>query len=83
MNLQQFSIALSTSNYRLSSEFVKVLFESITGKRRVSMDIEEFLDACIKLKRMRILFKDHDADQDESIEITFEDCLSLLLKLMD
>ncbi|KAF3179283.1 hypothetical protein TWF106_007935 [Orbilia oligospora] len=76
ISYQEYSNALSAFGYRLSPQFVTILFKSYDkrGKNAISFDL--FVQSCISLKRMTEVFKKYDEDRDGYITLSFEQFLT-------
>jgi Ca2+-binding EF-hand superfamily protein len=85
----EFSEALVAFGYRLSPQFVQLLFNTYAkntrargdqGPRENGLSFDLFVQACISLKRMTDVFKRYDDDRDGYItlslyvELTSRDC---------
>lgn len=81
----EFSDALVAFGYRLSPQFVQLLFstyarnvggrgDDVTREKGLSFDL--FVQACISLKRMTDVFKRYDEDRDGYITLSFEEFLT-------
>ncbi|KAI9701676.1 MAG: hypothetical protein M1820_006447 [Bogoriella megaspora] len=68
ISLQEFQEALVAFGYRLSPNFVKLLFGTYDKGRGLSFDL--FVQACISLKRMTDVFKKYDDDRDGYITLS-------------
>ena len=66
----EFSEALVAFGYRLSPQFVTILFRTYDkgGKNAIGFDL--FVQACISLKRMTDVFKKYDEDRDGYITLS-------------
>ncbi|KAJ5197919.1 uncharacterized protein N7498_007036 [Penicillium cinerascens] len=89
ISLQEFEKALVAFGYRLSPQFVSVLFTAFESKTRHmtappkspvtdrnGMSFDLFVQACISLKRMTDVFKRYDEDRDGYITVSFEEFLT-------
>jgi len=85
INFTEFSDALVSFGYRLSPQFVQLLFstfaknvggrgDDVTREKGLSFDL--FVQACISLKRMTDVFKKYDSDRDGYITLSFEEFLT-------
>ncbi|OQD77190.1 hypothetical protein PENDEC_c003G01837 [Penicillium decumbens] len=95
ISLQEFEKALVAFGYRLSPQFVSVLFTAFESKTRQmtaanspvagrsGMSFDLFVQACISLKRMTDVFKRYDDDRDGYITVSFEEFLTEILQLQD
>lgn len=75
INFTEFSDALVAFGYRLSPQFVQLLFNTYAknvgsrgGEKGLSFDL--FVQACISLKRMTDVFKRFDTDRDGYITLS-------------
>lgn len=80
ISLDEFSNALVAFRYRLSPEFVALLFNTYDKRGEGVMSFDLFVQACISLKRMTDVFKKYDDDRDGYITLGFEDFLVEILK---
>ncbi|KAG9734376.1 EF-hand, partial [Aureobasidium melanogenum] len=88
ISFQEFSDALVAFGYRLSPQFVQLLFntfarttrgrgdDSYHGGREKTLSFDLFVQACISLKRMTDVFKKYDDDRDGYITLSFEEFLT-------
>jgi Ca2+-binding EF-hand superfamily protein len=82
ISLSEFTDALVAFRYRLSPQFVELLFRTYDKRQEGVMSFDLFVQACISLKRMTDVFKRYDDDRDGYITLSFEDFLSEILKQM-
>jgi len=82
ISLSEFTDALVAFRYRLSPQFVELLFKTYDKRQEGVMSFDLFVQACISLKRMTDVFKKYDDDRDGYITLSFEDFLSEILKQM-
>ncbi|KAL6868683.1 EF-hand [Trichoderma novae-zelandiae] len=80
ISLPEFTDALIAFRYRLSPQFVELLFRTYDKRGEGVMSFDLFVQACISLKRMTDVFKRYDDDRDGYITLSFEDFLSEILK---
>ncbi|KAF2716696.1 EF-hand [Polychaeton citri CBS 116435] len=90
ISLREFEDALVAFGYRLSPQFVALLFNTYArtstrgrgdeGSRAKSLSFDLFVQACISLKRMTDVFKKYDEDRDGYITLSFEEFLTEILK---
>ncbi|OAA32539.1 peflin [Moelleriella libera RCEF 2490] len=80
ISLQEFTDALIAFRYRLSPQFVQLLFRTYDKRNEGVMSFDLFVQSCISLKRMTDVFKKYDDDRDGFITLSFEDFLSEILK---
>ncbi|KAI2638073.1 EF-hand [Xylaria nigripes] len=80
ISIDEFSNALVAFRYRLSPEFVELLFNTYDKRSEGVMSFDLFVQACISLKRMTDVFKKYDDDRDGYITLGFEDFLVEILK---
>jgi peflin len=80
ISLPEFSNALVAFRYRLSPQFVELLFRTYDKRQEGVMSFDLFVQSCISLKRMTDVFKKYDDDRDGYITLSFEDFLSEILK---
>ncbi|KAI9171353.1 Programmed cell death protein [Paramyrothecium foliicola] len=80
ISLPEFSNALVAFRYRLSPQFVELIFRTYDKRGEGVMSFDLFVQSCISLKRMTDVFKKYDDDRDGYITLSFEDFLSEILK---
>ncbi|KAK4659799.1 hypothetical protein QC762_113600 [Podospora pseudocomata] len=80
ISLEEFKGALVAFRYRLSDQFIKVLFRTYDKRGEGVMSFDLFVQACISLKRMTDVFKKYDEDRDGYITLSFEDFLTEILR---
>ncbi|KAA8893476.1 hypothetical protein FN846DRAFT_978796 [Sphaerosporella brunnea] len=89
ISYSEFQNALAAFGYRLSPQFVQLLFRSYdrrgqdsmpqpAGQNAISFDL--FVQSCISLKRMTEVFKKYDDDRDGYITLSFEEFLTEILR---
>jgi len=66
----EFSDALVAFGYRLSPEYVRLLFQTYDTRGRGTLSFDLFVQACISLKRMTDVFKKYDQDRDGYITLS-------------
>ncbi|KAF2403882.1 EF-hand [Trichodelitschia bisporula] len=71
----EFTEALVAFGYRLSANFVSLLFRTYDRRGEGAMSFDLFVQACISLKRMTDVFKKYDDDRDGYITLSFEEFL--------
>lgn len=86
ISLREFEDALVAFGYRLSPQFVQLLFGTFARSRSRGRGDEQerekvlsfdlFVQACISLKRMTDVFKKYDSDRDGYITLSFEEFLT-------
>ncbi|KAI5366392.1 Putative EF-hand domain-containing protein [Septoria linicola] len=86
ISLREFEDALVAFGYRLSPQFVQLLFSTFAksrsrgrgdeGEREKVLSFDLFVQACISLKRMTDVFKKYDSDRDGYITLSFEEFLT-------
>ncbi|THW56431.1 EF-hand [Aureobasidium pullulans] len=88
ISFQEFADALVAFGYRLSPQFIQLLFntfarttrgrgdDSYSGGREKTLSFDLFVQACISLKRMTDVFKKYDDDRDGYITLSFEEFLT-------
>jgi peflin len=74
----EFKEALVAFGYRLSPQFVQLLYRTYDRRGQNSMSFDLFVQACISLKRMTDVFKKYDEDRDGYITLSL---YVLLLRL--
>ncbi|CAM1507003.1 Fc.00g066440.m01.CDS01 [Cosmosporella sp. VM-42] len=80
ISLSEFNNALVAFRYRLSPQFVELLFHTYDKRNEGVMSFDLFVQSCISLKRMTDVFKKYDDDRDGYITLSFEDFLTEILK---
>ncbi|CUS07473.1 unnamed protein product [Tuber aestivum] len=76
ISIQEFSNALTAFGYRLSPQFVQLLFRSYDRRGQEAISFDLFVQSCISLKRMTEVFKKYDDDRDGYITLSFEEFLT-------
>ncbi|EMC95316.1 hypothetical protein BAUCODRAFT_72802 [Baudoinia panamericana UAMH 10762] len=86
ISLREFEDALVAFGYRLSPQFVGLLFSTYAKshsrgrgderERQGVLSFDLFVQACISLKRMTDVFKKYDSDRDGYITLSFEEFLT-------
>ncbi|KAK5124219.1 hypothetical protein LTR85_001922 [Meristemomyces frigidus] len=86
ISLREFEDALVAFGYRLSPQFVQLLFSTYAKSksrgrgdeydREKVLSFDLFVQACISLKRMTDVFKKYDSDRDGYITLSFEEFLT-------
>jgi hypothetical protein len=66
----EFNEALVAFGYRLSQQFVALLYQTYDRSGRNAMSFDLFVQACISLKRMTDVFKKYDEDRDGYITLS-------------
>jgi Ca2+-binding EF-hand superfamily protein len=67
---EQFDGALMDFGYRLSPQFVELLFRTYNHGGLGGLSFDLFVQACISLKRMTDVFKRYDDDRDGYITLS-------------
>lgn len=80
ISYQEFANALSAFGYRLSPQFVQLLFRSYDRRGQNAISFDLFVQSCISLKRMTEVFKSYDDDRDGYITLSFEEFLTEILR---
>lgn len=80
ISIQEFSNALTAFGYRLSPQFVQLLFRSYDRRGQEAISFDLFVQSCISLKRMTEVFKKYDDDRDGYITLSFEEFLTEILR---
>jgi len=70
ISLDEFVEALKAFGYRLSPQFVQLLFRTYDRRGEGAMSFDLFVQACISLKRMTDVFKKYDDDRDGYITLS-------------
>ncbi|KAF3924908.1 Peflin [Orbilia brochopaga] len=76
ISYQEYSNALAAFGYRLSPQFVTILFKSYDKRGENAISFDLFVQSCISLKRMTEVFKKYDEDRDGYITLSFEQFLT-------
>jgi hypothetical protein len=66
----EFNEALVAFGYRLSQQFVGLLYQTYDRSGRNALSFDLFVQACISLKRMTDVFKKYDEDRDGYITLS-------------
>jgi len=80
ISYQEYSNALAAFGYRLSPQFVQLLFRSYDKRGQNAISFDLFVQSCISLKRMTEVFKKYDDDRDGYITLSFEEFLTEILR---
>ncbi|KAI5840599.1 hypothetical protein BZA05DRAFT_460597 [Tricharina praecox] len=80
ISYQEFANALAAFGYRLSPQFVQLLFRSYDRRGQNAISFDLFVQSCISLKRMTEVFKKYDDDRDGFITLSFEEFLTEILR---
>ncbi|KAK6333999.1 hypothetical protein TWF696_002510 [Orbilia brochopaga] len=80
ISYQEYSNALAAFGYRLSPQFVTILFKSYDKRGENAISFDLFVQSCISLKRMTEVFKKYDEDRDGYITLSFEQFLTEILR---
>jgi len=83
ISLDEFKEALSAFGYRLSPQFIGLMFKTYDRRGENAMSFDLFVQACIGLKRMTDVFKKYDDDRDGYITLSFEEFLTEILMQLD
>lgn len=75
----EFNDALVAFGYRLSQQFVTLLYRTYDRSGANAMSFDLFVQACISLKRMTDVFKKYDEDRDGYITLSFEEFLTEII----
>ncbi|KAL1634398.1 hypothetical protein SLS56_002408 [Neofusicoccum ribis] len=70
ISYNEFSDALVAFGYRLSPQFVTLLFRTYDRRGAGAIGFDLFVQACISLKRMTDVFKKYDEDRDGYITLS-------------
>lgn len=70
ISFNEFSDALMAFGYRLSPQFVSLLFRTYDRRNLGAISFDLFVQACISLKRMTDVFKKYDEDRDGYITLS-------------
>ncbi|KAF2253049.1 EF-hand [Trematosphaeria pertusa] len=80
ISYSEFSEALVAFGYRLSPQFVRLLYSTYDRRGDNNMSFDLFVQACISLKRMTDVFKKYDDDRDGYITLSFEEFLTEIIR---
>ncbi|KAL1643258.1 hypothetical protein SLS58_004929 [Diplodia intermedia] len=70
ISFNEFADALVAFGYRLSPQFVTILFRTYDRRNQNAIGFDLFVQACISLKRMTDVFKKYDEDRDGYITLS-------------
>jgi peflin len=70
ISYNEFSEALVAFGYRLSPQFVTLLYRTYDRRGDNAISFDLFVQACISLKRMTDVFKKYDEDRDGYITLS-------------
>lgn len=70
ISLDEFRDALVAFGYRVSDEYVRLLFSTYDTRQRGVLSFDLFVQSCISLKRMTDVFKKYDQDRDGYITLS-------------
>ena len=76
ISYDEYSKALTSFGYHLSTKFVTMLYRMYDRKGTNAMSFDIFVQSCISLKRMTDVFKKYDTDRDGYITLSFEEFLT-------
>ncbi|KAF1842684.1 EF-hand [Cucurbitaria berberidis CBS 394.84] len=76
ISFAEFNEALVAFGYRLSQQFVSLLYTTYDRGGQNGLSFDLFVQACISLKRMTDVFKKYDEDRDGYITLSFEEFLT-------
>ncbi|KAF2467551.1 EF-hand [Lindgomyces ingoldianus] len=76
ISYNEFTEALVAFGYRLSAQFVRLLYATYDRRGENAISFDLFVQACISLKRMTDVFKKYDEDRDGYITLSFEEFLT-------
>ncbi|KAF2869422.1 hypothetical protein BDV95DRAFT_577285 [Massariosphaeria phaeospora] len=79
ISYQEFTEALVAFGYRLSPQFVVLLYRTYDRRGENAISFDLFVQACISLKRMTDVFKKYDEDRDGYITLSFEEFLTEII----
>lgn len=80
IQIDEYTNALVAFGYRLSPQFVEILFRTYDKRGEGAISFDLFVQSCISLKRMTDVFKKYDDDRDGYITLSFEDFLTEILR---
>lgn len=70
ISYDEFSNALVAFGYRLSDDYVTLLFNTYDTRQKGVLSFDLFVQSCISLKRMTDVFKKYDTDRDGYITLS-------------
>ena len=70
ISYDEFSNALVAFGYRLSEDYITLLFNTYDTRQKGVLSFDLFVQACISLKRMTDVFKKYDTDRDGYITLS-------------
>ncbi|KAG8527104.1 uncharacterized protein KY384_008533 [Bacidia gigantensis] len=76
ISFDEYTNALVSFGYRLSNNFVHMLYSTYDKGAEGKMTFDLFVQSCIILKRMTDVFKRYDEDRDGFITLSFEEFLT-------
>ncbi|KAF2663051.1 EF-hand [Lophiostoma macrostomum CBS 122681] len=80
ISYNEFNEALIAFGYRLSPQFVTLLYRTYDRRGENAISFDLFVQACISLKRMTDVFKKYDEDRDGYITLSFEEFLTEIIR---
>ncbi|KAF2705302.1 EF-hand [Pleomassaria siparia CBS 279.74] len=80
ISYQEFNEALVAFGYRLSPQFITLLYRTYDRRGENAISFDLFVQACISLKRMTDVFKKYDEDRDGYITLSFEEFLTEIIR---
>jgi Ca2+-binding EF-hand superfamily protein len=70
IQIDEYTNALVAFGYRLSSQFIEILFRTYDKRGEGAISFDLFVQSCISLKRMTDVFKKYDDDRDGFITLS-------------
>jgi len=80
ISLDEYTNALVAFGYRLTPQFVDMLFRTYDKRGEGAISFDLFVQSCISLKRMTDVFKKYDDDRDGFITLSFENFLTEIIR---
>ncbi|KAI9747331.1 MAG: hypothetical protein M1815_004314 [Lichina confinis] len=70
ISYDEFSTALVAFGYRLTPQFIELIFQTYDKRGTGALSLDLFVQSCISLKRMTDVFKRYDEDRDGYITLS-------------
>jgi Ca2+-binding EF-hand superfamily protein len=77
ISLDEYTNALVAFGYRLSPQFVDLMFRTYDKREEGAISFDLFVQSCISLKRMTDVFKKYDDDRDGFITLSLYESLPI------
>lgn len=79
INHDELQIALQQMGYQLSPEFASAVIKAYDPINKESLTLDKFIQACVKLKSTTDSFRQRDDQMMGSIEVSYEDFLTMIV----